>query len=101
MTLVDRHCFDADLNPNFLLDGDPDPDPDPDWHQNDSDPPIVFSLSPAILYLHILISFSLPYSPLCTVHSRFPFFFLLVAWLTILVLFFRSHICLSNDIHDG
>ncbi len=33
---MDRHRFDADLDPDpsFLI----DVDPDPDWHQNDADP---------------------------------------------------------------
>ncbi len=99
-------CGSADLNPNFHFDGDPDPDPD--WHQNDSDPHVdptqsfthCFLLIAILYHLHILISFSLPHSPFC-VFRRFPLFFLLVAWLTILVLFFRSLIVLSNDIHDG
>jgi hypothetical protein len=29
--VVDRHRFDADLDPNFHVDADPDTD----WHQND------------------------------------------------------------------
>ncbi len=32
--VVDRHRYDADPNPNFLV----DLDPDPDWHQNDASP---------------------------------------------------------------
>jgi hypothetical protein len=38
--VVDRHRFDAylDPDPNFHGDADPDPDPDPDWHQNDAEP---------------------------------------------------------------
>ncbi len=34
-SVVDRHRFDADQDPNSHLD---DPDPDPDCHQNDFDP---------------------------------------------------------------
>ncbi len=39
-SVVDRHRFDANLDPdqNFHVDADQDPGPDPDWHQNDADP---------------------------------------------------------------
>ncbi len=35
-SVVDRHRFDADPDPNF--DFDADPDPVSDWHHNDADP---------------------------------------------------------------
>jgi hypothetical protein len=35
-SVVDRHRFDADQDPNFHLDADPDPDLD--RHQHDADP---------------------------------------------------------------
>jgi hypothetical protein len=35
-SVADRHCVDADPDPNFHFDANLDPDPD--WHQNDSDP---------------------------------------------------------------
>jgi hypothetical protein len=33
-SVVDRHCFDADPDPNFYVDADPDLDPD--WHLNNA-----------------------------------------------------------------
>ncbi len=33
-SVVDRHRFDADPDPNSRV----DTDPDPDWHQNNADP---------------------------------------------------------------
>ncbi len=33
-SVVDRHRFDADPDPNFHVDADPDLD----WHHNDADP---------------------------------------------------------------
>jgi hypothetical protein len=35
-SVVDRHRFDADPDPNFHVDAVPDSDPD--WHENDADP---------------------------------------------------------------
>ena len=36
-SVVDRHCFDADLDPDPNFQYDADPDPDPDRHQNNAD----------------------------------------------------------------
>jgi hypothetical protein len=36
-SVVDRHRFDTDPEPNFHVDADPDQDSDPDWHQYDAD----------------------------------------------------------------
>ncbi len=37
-SVVDRHLFDADPDPNFHFDAELDPDLDPEWHQNNADP---------------------------------------------------------------
>jgi hypothetical protein len=36
-SVVDRHCFDADLDPDPNFQYDADPDPNPDRHQNNAD----------------------------------------------------------------
>jgi hypothetical protein len=35
---VNRHCFDADPDPNLEFHVEADPDPEPDWQPNDADP---------------------------------------------------------------
>ncbi len=37
-SVVDRHRFYADPDPNPTFHFDADPDSDPDWHQNSPDP---------------------------------------------------------------
>ncbi len=41
-SVVDRQRFDADPDPNFLVEADPVPDPD--LHQNDADPTSSFHM---------------------------------------------------------